>query len=70
MDLGPAVRVDADYDFDDFFPSTLTLFERGDAVYGIPFAFGPRVIFYNKTLFEEKGLKTPTELYLEGKLDA
>ena len=66
VDLGPAVRVDADYDFDDFFPSTLTLFERGDAVYGIPFAFGPRVIFYNKTLFEEKGLKTPTELYLEG----
>lgn len=66
VDLGPVVKADAQYDYADFFPSTLTLFERGDEVYGIPFSFGPRVIFYNKTMFEEKGLKTPTELRQEG----
>ena len=65
VDLAPAVKADADYDFGDFFPSTLDLFTRGDAVYGLPFSFGPRVIFYNKTLFEQKGLKTPTELRKE-----
>lgn len=65
VDLAPAVKADAAYDFSDFFPSTLDLFTRGDAVYGLPFSFGPRVIFYNKTLFEAKGLKTPTELRKE-----
>lgn len=66
VDLAPYVNGDEEYDFADFFPTTLTLFTRGDEVYGIPFSFGPRVIFYNKTLFTEKGLKTPTELYKEG----
>lgn len=66
VDLAPALKADAEYDFDDFFPTTLTLFQRGDSVYGVPFSFGPRVIFYNKTLFVEKGLKTPTELFEEG----
>jgi multiple sugar transport system substrate-binding protein len=66
IDLGPVVKADAAYDFNDFFPSTLDLFVRGNRVYGIPFSFGPRVIFYNKTLFDAKNLKTPTELYKEG----
>lgn len=66
IDLAPYVKSDAEYDFADFFPTTLTLFTQNDTVYGIPFSFGPRVIFYNKTLFLEKGLKTPTELFKEG----
>ena len=72
VDLSATLKADAEYDFDDFFPSTLDLFTRGNEIYGIPFSFGPRVIYYNKTLFEAKGLPTPTELYKEGKwtLDA
>lgn len=66
VDLAPVVGADAAYDFADFFPSTLDLYTRGSSVYGLPFSFGPRVIFYNKTLFAQKGLKTPTELYKEG----
>jgi len=65
--MAPALKADAAYDFADFFPTTLEGMTTGDGVYGVPFAFGPRVIFFNKTMFKEKGLKTPLELAKEGK---
>lgn len=67
VDLAPAIKDDADYDFDDFYDTAWDLFKRGDSIYGVPFTFGPRLVYYNKTMFEEKGVKTPTELYNEGK---
>ena len=66
VDISSALKADADYDLDDIFPSTLDLYRDGNAIYGVPFAFGPRVIFFNKTMFDEKGLKTPLELAAEG----
>ena len=61
-----AIKSDAEYDFADFIPSTLELVTRGDKLYGVPFSTPPNMIYYNKNLFKENGLKTPTELYEEG----
>jgi multiple sugar transport system substrate-binding protein len=60
------LKTDADYKFDEIYPSTLELLTRGDKLYGIPFSTPPMMMYYNKKLFQDKGLKTPTELYDEG----
>lgn len=61
-----AIKDDASYDFGDLFPATLEALTMDGSLYGIPFSTPPSMIFYNKTLFKQKGLKTPTELYKEG----
>ncbi|UKS24847.1 sugar ABC transporter substrate-binding protein [Paenibacillus sp. HWE-109] len=61
-----AIKTDAAYDFKDVIPSTLDLVTKNDKLYGVPFSTPPNMIYYNKNLFKEKGLKTPTELYKEG----
>ncbi len=66
-DISEALKNDADYDFVDFIPSTLNIFQSGNGLYGIPFSTPPQVIFYNKTLFAAKGQKTPMEWFKEGK---
>lgn len=66
VDLSANLSADEEYDLADFSPTSLDLFTRGEELYGIPFAFGPRVLFYNKTLFDQAGVKTPTELVEEG----
>lgn len=38
-------------------------------IYGFPTIPNPFVVLYNKTLFENNGLKTPKEFYEEGKWD-
>lgn len=67
LDVASDLKADADYRFDDIYPSTLDLYRDGDKLYGVPFSTPPLLMFYNKTLFLEKGLKTPTELYQEGR---
>ncbi|NQX67027.1 sugar ABC transporter substrate-binding protein [Paenibacillus alba] len=62
-----SVKKDAEYKFDDFFPSSLELLTKDGKNYGIPFSTPPSMIYYNKTLFKEKGLATPSELYTQGK---
>lgn len=67
VNLAPTLRSDAAYDIKDFFPTTMEGMSKGaDAVFGIPFSFGPRVLFFNKTMFKQKGLKTPLEHVKEG----
>jgi len=61
------VKDDKAFNLDDFIPSTLDLFRKGDKLYGIPFSTPPSVMFYNKDLFEKAGLKSPNELAKEGK---
>ncbi|WP_139994103.1 ABC transporter substrate-binding protein [Paenibacillus paridis] len=62
-----SLKTDASYQFDDLYPSTLDLLSKDDKIYGIPFSTPPNMIYYNQSLFESKGLKTPKELYSEGK---
>jgi multiple sugar transport system substrate-binding protein len=54
-------KEDAEYNMDDFFPSTLELFEKDEKLYGIPFSTPPMVLFYNEDLFVNAGEKTPNE---------
>jgi len=61
-----SLKNDSSYNFGDIIPATLAMFKKGEQVYGIPFSTPPMILFYNKNLFKEKGLKTPTELYKEG----
>lgn len=67
VDIAAEVKEDPEYHYADIFPSTLDIFKREDRLYGIPFSTPPVLIYYNKDLFLEQGLKTPTELYKEGK---
>lgn len=66
LDISESVKSDSNYNFADIYPSTLELFTKDGGLYGIPFSTPPGVMFYNKTLFEQNGLKTPLELVAEG----
>ncbi|WP_318615576.1 extracellular solute-binding protein [Sporosarcina sp. YIM B06819] len=57
---------DAAFDMDDFIPSTLELWKHDGKLLGLPFSTPPMILYYNKTMFEEAGLETPTELALKG----
>lgn len=46
-------------DMDDFFDGPLQTAIWEDKVYGLPWIGQPYVVYYNKTLFEEKGLDLP-----------
>ena len=61
LDDVSSFKKDKAYDMDDFFPSTLDLFEKDKKLYGIPFSTPPMVLFYNKDLFVKAGEKTPNE---------
>jgi multiple sugar transport system substrate-binding protein len=65
-DLRPTLEAYPEYNLADIPEAAFQLWARGDKIYGVPFSTSPFVIFYNKTLFEESGLQTPTELYSNG----
>jgi len=60
------LKTDPEYNFKDFLPSAMELFSVDGHIYGIPFSTPPTLMFYNKTLFRAKGVKTPIELYEQG----
>ncbi|WNR42873.1 ABC transporter substrate-binding protein [Paenibacillus roseipurpureus] len=60
------ITKDTAYDFADVYPSTMPLLTKEGKVYGIPFSTPPSLMFYNKTMFKDKGQKTPMELYKNG----
>lgn len=65
--LRDALEADEAYNLDDFYTDAITSTDYGDGgIYGVPFSFGARAIFYNKTLFKNAGLKTPDEYVAEG----
>src|SRR5690606_31558560 len=49
-----------DIDRDAYNESLLDAFSRDGAQYGVPTSFSNVVLFYNKDLFEEAGVDTPT----------
>lgn len=59
-------KEDGEYKMDDFFPSTLELFQKENKQYGIPFSTPPMVLFYNEDLFKSAGEKTPNEHLADG----
>ena len=66
--LKETLASDPDYMLEDFYESAIysTDYDGDGDIYGVPFSFGARVIFYNKTLFEAAGLETPDECIANG----
>lgn len=65
-DIGASLRADPGYDFADLSPAAMGLWQRGDAVYGIPFSNSPFIIYYNKTMYDAAGLEYPDALAAKG----
>ncbi len=57
-----------DWDIDDFMGGMLesTDYPGDGGIYGVPLSYGVRAIYYNKTLFEQAGIKTPAECVADG----
>ena len=69
LNLSPALGKDKVFNLADFPLSTLSLWTRGQAVYGVPFSNSPLVLFYNKDLFQKAGIKDPLLQYSQAKWD-
>lgn len=67
-DLKEALASDANYMLDDFYKDAIysTDYNGTGSIYGVPFSFGARAIFYNKTLFEAAGVETPADCVANG----
>lgn len=66
VDISP-LKDDVEYDFADINPGSLELLSKDGKPHGVAFSNPPQVLFFNKTMFKEKGLPTPAELAAEGK---
>ena len=49
-----------------YIPAQLEFWSNQGKLYGMPYYSGPSFMFYNKTLFQKHGVKTPEELEKEG----
>lgn len=66
VDLRDTIDADPDFDLPDFIPSLMERWTDGEAIYGIPFSTGPLIMYYNKDLYAEAGVKDPGQLIEEG----
>src|SRR5690625_3525042 len=62
LDVAPTLKEAGGYDFDDLVPALQERWREGDAQYGVPFSTGPIVMYYNKDLYEDAGVKSPGDL--------
>lgn len=53
---------DPEWGYNDFVAGQAAHYTYDGKLVGVPFSGAPQVMFYNKTLIQEAGLKTPTEL--------
>ncbi|HIY66206.1 MAG TPA: sugar ABC transporter substrate-binding protein [Candidatus Agrococcus pullicola] len=66
VDLSETLEATEGFDLPDFIPSLMERWTDGDAIYGVPFSTGPLVMYFNKDLYAEAGVKNPEELIAEG----
>ena len=67
VDLRPTLEKYANYDLADFASGPMKLWEKGNAIYGVPFSTSPYLIYYNRDLFQKAGIDTPDKLLQQGK---
>jgi multiple sugar transport system substrate-binding protein len=60
------LKNDRDWDFSDFAQGQQNHWTHDGKLIGVPFSGAPLVLFYNKTMFQKAGRKTPTELFESG----
>ncbi len=58
VDLTPFIERDG-YDMNRFMPVTHSLAARNGKIYGVPWAFGSMLLYYNDNIFQEAGLAAP-----------
>ncbi len=61
VDWTPYAEADATANLDDYFPAQMGFYTYNNGLYALPYYSGPSCIWYNKNIFQEKGLKTPEE---------
>ncbi len=65
-DMGPALRSDENYNFDDLTPGAMGLWVDDEAVYGVPFSTSPLILIYNASIFAEASVPNPNEMLEAG----
>jgi multiple sugar transport system substrate-binding protein len=65
LELDPYIKQDRRAH--DVIPTILDYWARGDKRYAMPNNWSPQAIYFNKTLFDKAGLKTPDQYEKEGK---
>ena len=65
-DLAPVLRNDSGYNFSDFSETSMQLWVKDDAIYGVPFSTSPFFTYFNRDMFEAAGVPTPAELAANG----
>lgn len=70
-DLHPYISRDSDFELDAYFPQMIRFFNRNATVGGegqvaLPTCSYAHVLFYNKDLFQQAGLRSPVEYHEQG----
>lgn len=65
-DVSQTLKESPNYNLDDFPTASMELWKMGDSVYGVPFSTSPFVVYYNKTMLDEKGVENPKDLLEKG----
>jgi multiple sugar transport system substrate-binding protein len=61
LDITPYMERSGDLNLADFFPTALEMFRSDKRYYGLPYDFGPFILYYNIDRFQERGVQLPTE---------
>lgn len=67
LELSDRMRKDRDLRSDDILPYCLEFYQWQGKQYGLPYYSGPGIMFFNKSLFDRYGIKTPDKYEREGK---
>ncbi len=67
LELTDRMKKDKALKADDLLPYALEFYQWQGKQYGLPYYSGPGLIYFNKTLFDQYGVKTPDKYEREGK---
>jgi multiple sugar transport system substrate-binding protein len=67
LDITARARADRPLRMDDLFPHTLDFCRWGDKLYALPTSTAPSMMYFNRTLFDRYGVKTPDKYEREGR---
>lgn len=59
VNLSPFLDQDQDFEKNDFVPGILDIFTTENKLWAVPAGFNPAVMYYNKDLFDQRGVATP-----------
>ncbi|HEV2126163.1 MAG TPA: extracellular solute-binding protein, partial [Chloroflexota bacterium] len=67
LELSDRMKKDKALRSDDILPYALEFYQWQGKQYGLPYYSGPGLLYFNKTLFDQYGVKTPDKYEREGK---